>query len=157
MIMDSNLEFCDAVSVAQAAGTDLLGDVVDLGAVPDDISVGTPVYLVINVDTEIITGGAAGVISFQLVSDAQAAIAADGTETIHWQSHDFITDGTDANAAEMKAGATIAVVALPGGVTYERYLGVQTIIATTTVTAGAVNAFLTTDVARWKAYADASN
>ena len=92
MIMDSNLEFCDAVSVAQAAGIDLLGDVVDLGAVPDDISVGTPVYLVINVDTEIITGGAAGTIIFQLASDAQAAIAADGTETIHWQSHDFASN-----------------------------------------------------------------
>ena len=157
MIMDSNLEFADAVSVAAAAGTALIGDVIDLGATPDDISAGTPMYLVINVDTEIITGGAAGTLTFKLASDAQAAIATDGTATVHVATTGFVTDGTDANAAEMKAGAYPLIVALPGGVPYERFLGILAVTATTTTTAGAINAFLTTDVARWKAYADASN
>jgi hypothetical protein len=157
MILDNTLEFADAVSVAAAAGTALIGDVVDLGAQPDDIAVGTPMYLVITVDTEVITGGAAGTLTFKLASDAQAAIATDGTATVHVASPAFVTDGTDANAAELKAGATTFVVALPSGVTYERYLGILAVTATTTTTAGAINAFLTTDVARWKAYADASN
>jgi hypothetical protein len=55
MIMDERLEFADAVSVAAAAGTALIGDVIDLGSVHRDIGAGQPVYLVITVDTEIIT------------------------------------------------------------------------------------------------------
>jgi hypothetical protein len=33
-------------------------------------------------------------------------------------------------------------------------LGIQAVIGTTEVTAGKINAFLTKDVASWKAYAD---
>jgi hypothetical protein len=44
-------------------------------------------------------------------------------------------------------------VALPmEGQAYERYLAVQAVIATTTVTAGKINAFLTHDVSKWKSY-----
>jgi len=82
MIMDELLEFCDATSVAAAAGTALVGDVIDLGATPQDLGDGEPMYLVITVDTSIITGGAAGTIKFQLASDAQAAIATNGTATV---------------------------------------------------------------------------
>lgn len=38
------------------------------------------------------------------------------------------------------------------GTAYERYLAVQQVTGTTALNAGKVNAFLTTDVARWKAY-----
>lgn len=157
MYLDERLEFADAVSVAAAAGTAILGDVIDLETARD-IGQGEPLYLVITTDTEVITGGAAGTIKFQLVSDAQAALATNGTATVHYDTGTFVTDGTDANALELKAGGVIAVVALPWeGQPYERYLGVLRTIATTTITAGAVNAFLTHDPAVWKAHPDATN
>lgn len=155
MIIDSLLEFADATSVAASAGTALIGDVIDLQEARD-IGNGEPIYLVIQCDTSIITGGAAGTVKFQLVSDAQAAIAVDGSATVHFDTGTFVTDGDDANALD--AGATIAAVALPmEGVAYEQYLGILCITATTTTTAGAINAFLTTDVSKWKAYADGQN
>lgn len=157
-ILDSNLEFADAVSVAAGAGTALIGDVIDLSAVQRDVGNGEPMYFVINVDTEIITGGSAGTIVFTLASDAAAAIATDGTATIHYQSHDFITDDVAANSPELNAGGYPVVIALPlEGVPYERYLGVLATIATTTVTAGKINAFLTMDPIGWKPYPDGSN
>jgi hypothetical protein len=113
---------------------------------------------VISVDTEIITGGAAGTIVFKLASDAQAAIATDGTATEHFVSRAFVTDDSAANDAEMNAGAYPVIVALPmEGKAYERYLGILVTIGTTTVTAGKINAFLTHDVAKYKNYADATN
>lgn len=149
MIMDERNEFADAVSVAAAAGTALIGDVIDTGAVTRDLGQGQQIYFVITVDTEIITGGAAGTIKFQLVSDAAAAIATDGSATVHLDTGTFVTDGTDANDAELKAGAVTFAAPLPvSGNTYERYLGVLAVIATTTVTAGKINAFLTLDPPR---------
>lgn len=153
MILDETLEFADAESVAAAAGTALIGDVIDLSAIQRDIGNGEPLYLVITTATEIITGGVAGTINFALVSDAAAAIATDGSATVHFQTKDFVTDDANANDAELNAGGVIAAVALPmEGVPYERYLGILCTIGTTTVTAGAINAFLTHDVAKWKAY-----
>ncbi len=149
MIMDERLEFADAVSVAAAAGTALIGDVIDLGATPQDLGNGKPMYLVITTSTEIITGGAAGTLKFQLASDAAAAIDT-GT---------FVTDGTDANDAQLKAGGIIYMGALPtgGSRAYERYLGILAVTATTTTTAGAINAFLTDDPSLWTSYADGNN
>lgn len=157
MILDERLEFADAVSVANAAATILVGDVIDLQTARD-LGVGDPLYLVITTDTEIITGGSAGTIKFQLASDAQAAIATDGSASIHYDTGTFVTDDAAANDAQLNAGGVIAVVALPmEGRVYERYLGILAVIATTEVTAGKINAFLTTDVAKWKAYAEGAN
>lgn len=154
-IMDERTEFADAVSVAAAAGTALIGDVIDISVVRD-MGNGQPVYLVITTDTEIITAGAAGTIQFILASDAQAAIAVDGTASVHFTTKAFVTDDAAANDAQMNAGGVIACVALPmEGVVYEQFLGILAVIATTTVTAGKINAFLTLDPTKWKAYADA--
>src|SRR5690606_26286134 len=157
MIMDERTEFADAESVAGSAGTALIGDVIDLEVVRD-IGNGQPVYLVITVDTEIITGGSAGTINFALASDAQAAIATDGSTTVHFQTRDFVTDDALANDDELNAGSTIACVPLPlEGPEYERYLGILATIDTTAVTAGAINAFLTLDPTGWQSYPDAAN
>ena len=159
MIMDERLEFADAVSVAAAAGTALIGDVIDLGATPRDIGQGQQVFLVITTDTEIITGGSAGTVQFVLASDAQAAIATDGSATAHWTSRAFVTDDSAANDAQMNAGGIIAAIALPlQGVVYERYLGILCVTATTTTTAGKINAFLTLDPPRTGViYAEGAN
>jgi len=153
MILDERNEFADAVSVAGSAGTALIGDVIDLGGTSQDIGNGQPLYLVIQTDTEIITGGSAGTIQFTLASDASASIATDGSATAHFVSASLVTDDAAANSAALNAGGVIAAVALPNG-TYERYLGVLATIGTTTVTAGKINAFLTTNVAKWVATPD---
>jgi hypothetical protein len=156
MIMDERTEFADAVSVAAAAGTALIGDVIPLSNLRDIGAGKPPIYLVITTDTEIITGGAAGTIKFQLVSDAQAAIATDGTATVHYDTGTFVTDDAAANDAQLNAGGVIACVPLPmEGKVYEAFLGILCVIGTTTVTAGKINAFLTLDPRRWKAYPDA--
>ena len=155
MILDSLLEFADATSVAAAAGTALIGDVIDLQEARD-IGNGEPIYLVIQCDTDIITGGSAGTVKFQLASDAAAAIATDGSATVHYDTGTIATGA--AGSGLTAAGATIAAIALPmEGNAYERYLGILCVTATTTTTAGAINAFLTKDVSKWTAYPDGQN
>ena len=156
MIFDETNEFADAESVANSAGTYNLGDVIDLSVVRD-MGQGHPVYLVITVDTEIITGGAAGTIQFQLVSDA-VTTPNTSTATKHFLTPTFVTDDANANDPQLNAGGVICVQPLPvEGHEYERYLGVQYTIGTTTTTAGNVNAFLTLDPYGWKSYPDATN
>lgn len=158
MILDELLEFADASSVANAAGTVLLGDVIDLGGTTQDVGLGEELWLIIQTTTEIITGGVAGTIQFFLCSDALATLGGGvvASTTEHYATRALITDDAGANDAELNAGGVIAAVRLPSG-TYERYLGILVTIATTTVTAGAVNAFLTKDYAKWVAMADGSN
>lgn len=159
MIMDERTEFADAASVAAAAGTALVGDVIDSGTVARDLGEGADIWLVITCDTEIITGGSAGTIQFILASDAQAAIATDGSATAHYTSRAFVTDDAAANDTQMNAGEVIVAVPLPKeGAVYERYLGILVTIATTTVTAGKINAFLTLDPPHGKkVYAEGAN
>lgn len=146
MILDTYTQFADAEALSTAGtGRALVGNVIDLGAASRDIGNGQPLYLVIQVDTAVTSGGSATV-SFELASDAQAAIATDGTATVHYASAAIAK-------ATLVAGYMVAAVALPMG-TYERYLGVLANVGTAALTAGKVNAFLTTDVAKWAAYAD---
>lgn len=151
MLLDERTEFCDATALnTGGAGTYLLGDVIDLGSASRDIGPGYPLWLVIQVDTTATSGGSATG-QFTLASDAQAAIATDGSATVHFQ--------TSAKAvATLTAGTTIAAVSLPQEPpTYERYLGILQTTAVAAFTAGKINAFLTTDYARVKHYADAVN
>jgi len=157
-ILDERLELADAsTAVAAAASTVNVGDVID-SSVARDVGNGQPIYLVVSVDTEIITGGSAGTLQFQLVSDG-VTTPSTTTQTIHAISEEYVTDGTDANDAELKAGQFPFVIALPvEGQQYERYIGLQAIIGTTTITAGAVSAYLTlTPPTTRKTYADAVN
>lgn len=157
MILDEFNEFADNVSVAAAAGTALIGDVIDLGDTTQDIGNGEPLYLVLKTgSTEIITGGTAGTIQFFLCSDSLATLGAATVAscTTHLTSSSLVTDDAGANSDALNAGGTIIVAALPQG-TYERYLGILCTIGTTTVTAGTVNAFLTKDPSKWLATPDA--
>lgn len=155
MIFDKRNEFADAVSVAAAAGTALVGDVIDTTAIHRDLGQGDPVYLVITIDTEIITGGVAGTVKFQLASDSTANLAT--SPTIHYDSGTFAT-GVAASNPLLGVGKTICVVALPiEGVVYERFLGILCVTGTTTTTAGKINAFLTLDPYKWAAYPEGAN
>lgn len=152
MITDELNEFADAASIAAAAGTALIGDVIDLGANHRDIGIGQPMWLVISVDTDIVAAGA-GTVKFILASDAQAAIATDGSATVHYDSGTMATAAT--TPAGQKAGKTLVATMLPSeGNVYERYLGILCTIATQTISAGKINAYLTPDLGKVLLYAD---
>ena len=149
MIMDELLEFADATALS-TAGTGLaaVGDVIDLGATPQDLGNGRQMYLVIQVDTAVTSAGSATV-SFQLVSDGTSTLAANGTETLHYASAAI-------GKADLVAGYEIVVaVPLEGSIAYERYLGIFHLPGTATLTAGAVNAYIVKDSAQWVSLPDA--
>lgn len=132
-----------------AAGTYLVGDVIDLGTARD-IGQGNPIYLVVQVDTTATSGGAA-TLQIKLASDAQAAIATDGSATEHVVSPAIAV-------ASLTAGKRILVVAIPyEGNVYERYLGILQVTGTAAFTAGKIDAFLTQTPSVWKAMADVQN
>jgi hypothetical protein len=142
MILDERNEFADATALSTAAtGLALVGDVIDLGT--DGVNDVEGMYLVVTVDTAVTSGGAATV-EFQLASDAQAAIAVDGSATVHAKSAAI-------PKATLVAGYQAFVVALPKG-QYERYLGILQNVGTAALTAGKVNAFLTNAPATWKSF-----
>lgn len=149
MILDELNEFADATALSTAGtGRALVGDVIDLGAVTDNVGAVEDLYLVIQVDTAATSAGAATV-SFELASDAQAAIATDGSASVHFASAAI-------PIATLIAGYEVCCLQLPRG-SYERYLGVLQNVATAALTAGKVNAFLTRDPKRWRAYPNAAN
>lgn len=153
MILDERLEFADALTVVGSAGTALIGDVIDLGPTARDIGNGESLYFGITVDTEIITAGSAGTIKFALASDAQAAIATDGSATVHVDTGTFTT-GAAASNSLLLPGKVLYFGMLPlVGKPYERYLGLLATVGTTATTAGKINAFLTLDKIGWRAYA----
>ena len=144
MILDEKLEFADAAAIALNTTNAIAPntDVIDLGAVPTlrDLGAGEPIYLVIQVSTVF---GGAGNVTFDLVSDSTANLAT--SKTTH------LTTGALAFGT-YTAGKTF-IFALPGEVTYERYLGLWE-TTSGNLTSGAINAFLTKDVSRWTAYND---
>lgn len=151
MIMDSRAEFASKTALSTAGtGLALVGNVIDTSVVRD-LGNGRPVYLVITVDTAVTSAGAATV-EFDLVSDAQAAIATDGSASVHFKSTAFAKTA-------LVAGFVVCVVALPwnGGVPYEQFLGILQNVGTAALTAGKINAFLTLDPAGWVAAANEAN
>lgn len=151
MILDENLEFADATAVGAPNNTTVnVGDVIDTGAVVRDLGAGEPLYLVVQVTTAITSGGAATV-SFLLSSDSGSTLAVDDTQTTHWES-DVIPKAT------LVAGYEFAIALPMASPDYERYLGVQVREnAGQALTAGNINAFLTNQPRKYRAYADAAN
>jgi len=146
MILDERNEFCDATALnTGAAGSYLIGDVIDLESIGLDLGE-VDLWLIVQVDTAVTSAGAATV-AFTLASDAQEAIATDGSATVHAASGAI-------PKATLVAGYEAFAVKLPAG-TYERYLGVLQTTGTAALTAGKVNAFLTPSRAKVKHYADA--
>jgi hypothetical protein len=146
MILDERNEFADATALSTAAtGLALVGDVIDLGT--DGINEVDGIDLAISIDTAVTSAGSATV-EFQLVSDAQAAIAVDGSATVHYKS-------AAVPKATLVAGYNVVNVKLPKG-QYERYLGILQNVGTAALTAGKVNAGLTPLDPSWKAFASPS-
>lgn len=134
MILDERAEFADATAAnTGAAASYLVGDVIDLGAA-DQMGDVDDLILVIQVDTAFTSGGS-NTTQFHLASDAQAAIAVDGTATYHWSSPAIAV-------ASLIAGYYIARVPMPKSTSYEQYLGILQTTAVAALTAGKINAFL---------------
>jgi hypothetical protein len=147
MYLDERAEFCDATSAILAIGNAIIGDVIDTKPAttsPNTTSdlEGSDLYFVMQVDTTFV--GATSTTKFELASDSTADLAT--SKTVHYATAAI-------PVATLVAGYLICAVKLPSG-SYERYLGVWETVATANVTAGKVNAFLTSDPALYRAYAD---
>jgi hypothetical protein len=147
MIMDELLEFGDGFDLTETTGTYLLTNQIDLQETGRDISNGQPMYLVIQIDTAV--SGTSSTVNFRLRSDSTAAIHAT-TSSAHYET------GAIAEAT-LVAGYTIVIPLSKGVAEFERYLGVQAVIGTATISAGTCSAFLTFDPHGWKSYPDATN
>lgn len=156
MMVDKRNEFADDVDLATAGtGVQNVGDVID-AAPARDVGAGHVPYLVIQVSKAFTSGGSATV-AFRGVSDSVSTPAIDGNQTIHFQSDDFavafLTQGKQF-AFPLPHGDSNA----PNKTGYERFLGVQAVVGTAALTAGAISAFLTYDPpTAWKSYPDAQN
>lgn len=145
MHIDDHFTFAMAENVFAAAGTNLAGVGKTMGGSEFRAGNNDQLKLMLSVHTAFV---GAGNISFKLVSDAQVAIAEDGSATEHAVLGPF-------TAAELPAGKKMYVT-LPVGSTYEEFLGLL-VVGTATTTAGAINAFLALDAQDWEAFPDAVN
>jgi len=119
-----------------------IGDVVDLGSAYafNDID---DLYLVITVDVTATSGGSATA-SFSLLTDDNASMS----------SPTAVVTTAAIPVATLVAGYRVGAIAIPKAAGFERYIGLRQTTAVAAFTAGAVNAFLTTDVQTWRAYTD---
>lgn len=144
MYIDAKTELSDAQAVTSTA---ISSNVIDLGATNTlkDIGTGQDVYLVVSTQTAATDSGSDATLTVTLESDSTANLAT--SATVHFST------GALAFAAFSPAGSVLAAVKLPAG-NYERYVGVRYTVGSGPLTAGKFDAFLTTDVQSWRAYAD---
>jgi len=148
-IMDKRTLFAENFDLDQETGTFLFTNQIDLGVAGRDPGNGQVVYLCLSVDETFTDGGDAATLQFRLASDDTAATHAT-TSTGHLLSAPILK-------AALVAGNKFAFTLPVSGTAYERYLGLQAIVATAGFDAGEITAWLSLDPIGWKAYADATN
>lgn len=143
-ILDNLTEFADAAATG-AVGTRIVGDVIDNGAPNRDLGQGRAIWLVVNVATGI-AAGAAGTYQVKLTSADNAALSSNPVDHVVSAAH--VTGTTP-----IAVGTVLLQVALPAGIPFKRYMGIQEVVATQATTAGAINAFLSLDgIGPWRSY-----
>lgn len=169
MLLDKRSELADAVAIDGAAGASWVnvGSVYDLRNVAphgvsgegDNITIDlgpAEVFLVVAAPVDILSTVGAGTLTLRVVSDAVTTPDV-STASVHLTTKAFVTN-TAAGTTGLPAGTVLLAIRLPTGVAYERYLGIQILRTTNAVATGAVlDAFVTTEARRWRAYADALN
>jgi hypothetical protein len=149
MIIDRLNTFCwqTALNTGGAASY-LLGDQIDIEDLRD---LGlAEIWLIIMMTTSADSANDTATAVFSLCSDAQAAIAVNGTQTVH------MTTGAAKAVPELTAGTVLLKARIPlEGPTYERYLGIVQTTAVQAFSAGAVSAFFVTDPSAIKHYPNA--
>lgn len=146
MYVDKHLEFSDAQAVTVTAISANVYDRISNSNGKNalaDIGTGQDVYLVVLTQTAATDTGNDATLTVSLESDSTVDLAT--SPTVHFST------GALAFAGFSPAGTVLAAVKLPAG-SYERYLGVRYTVANGPLTAGAFDAFLTTDVQAWRAY-----
>lgn len=140
MYVDKQNEFSDAQAVTSTA---ISTNVIDLQSASLDIGAGNPVYLVVQTQTAATDTSSDATLTITLESDSTADLATSATT--------HLSSGALAFATFSPAGALLMAVALPID-EYERYLGIRYTVASGPLTAGNFDAFLTTDVSKFRAY-----
>jgi len=148
-IMDARTLFAENFDLDQEAGTYLFTNQIDMGIAGRDPGNGQPVYLNMVVDETFTDGGDSATLQLRLASDDSATIHAT-TSTGHFLSAPMLK-------ALLVAGNKFSFPIPVSGLAYERFLGLQAIVATAGFDAGEITAWLSLDPIGWKAYADASN
>lgn len=157
--IDTQNTFCRATSYAAAAGTAVVGDNFDTATI-GTLSVGAPtgavvagagqarnlgvgeeLYGHILVTTACTQASTDGTVIIQFVSAATSTLTS--SPRIHWQSETF-TDGASASGgADLNTvGNLIEFFIPPDDKTWLRYVGFLFVIATQTVSAGAVTMWM---------------
>jgi hypothetical protein len=148
MILDERLEFGENFDLDQETGSYLFTNQIDLGLAGRDIGNGKTLYLVCVVTEAFTDGGDSATLTLQVRSDDSAAIHA-STSSLHVQTKAMLK-------TELTIGTTIIIPLPPNNnEAYERYLGLQAVVATAGFDDGMITAGLTTDPSSWKHYADA--
>lgn len=148
MMIDSQAEFSDAQAVTATA---ISTNVMDLGAMTDqagntrDIGTGEPVYLVVLTNTTATDTSSDATLAVTLESATDAGLTSGAV--VH------VSTGTLAFATYATANTVVLAVRLPAG-SYKRFMGIRYTVAAGPLTAGAFDAFLTSDAQLYRAYAD---
>lgn len=149
-IKDALATFADNYDLDQEAATFLLTSQMDLGAAGNDPGNGVPVYLNVAVEETFTDGGDAATLQLLLVSDDTASIHAT-TRTVHFASGLILK-------AALTIGKRFSFPIPVSGTPYERYLGVQAIVATAGFDAGEITAWLGLEpIADVKTYPDGAH
>lgn len=135
MIIDSRCELSIGAQLPAIAGKVALAATIDLGRGDKPIGAARGLTLVVAAVSNI-TAATAGTLRFVVVSDAQSALAIDGSATEHFSSG-RIAIGTQ----PIPAGRKLLCVPLPMGFNYEQYLGL--LQDATVAPSGRVEIFLT--------------
>jgi hypothetical protein len=146
MYVDKQAEFSDSQAVTATAISTNVMDLVSNASGKNpirDIGTGQDVYLVVQTAVAATDAGNDATLAVTLESDDNVALT---SATTHFST------GALAFAAFSPAGTVIAAIKLPSG-NYERYLGVRYTVAAGPLTAGQFDAFLTTDINAYRAYA----
>lgn len=147
MYIDKQAEFSDAQAVTATAISTNVMDLISNASGKNplrDVGTGQDVYLVITTQAA----------ATDDLSDATLTVTleSDSTENLATSPTTHFSTGALAFAAFSPVGSVLAAVKLPAG-SYERYLGVRYTVGAGPLTAGKFDAFLTTDVQAWRAYA----
>lgn len=146
MLIDSRSRFAVPTALSTAApATAKFGEALDM-SVASDLGEGHPIYLFARVSTAATSGGSATLV-LQLVTADNEALTTN-VEVV-WQTPSF-------PVASLTLNARLAQVSLPY-YNYRRWIGLRQVIGTAALTAGAVEAFLTTDQSAWRAYPEAAS
>lgn len=147
MYIDKQAEFSDGQAVTATAISTNVMDIISNSSGKNalrDIGTGQDVYLVVITRTAATDASSDATLTVSLESDSTVDLAT--SATVHYSTAAL------AFAAFSPAGTVLVSVKLPAG-NYERYLGVRYTVASGPLTAGNFDAFLTTDVDVWRAYA----